>query len=167
MDLNCRNFRRKTNKSWFLKNIWGNRKNCTEAICRIAKQSFESVTNLNPCLLLPKKTFRISFPDARSTRQNVPREKITGSCDIIYNNEVFQKDSGHEIHSIKELKRRSESITTNIQERVRKRDKIPIVKRLSHGKRSIMDNTSRKHVNKHNLEKGGRTRSGKVYSRIP
>lgn len=160
------NFRRrvKNNKSWFLKNIWGNRKNCTNAICRIAKQSFESVTNLNPCLLLPKKTFRISFPNTKKpTRDVTPKEIITRSCDIIYNNEVFQKDSDREIRQTRESKKINMASKDSLPERTRRREKISIVKRLSKDRKSLGD-MSRKYSNKLNFEKAGKTRSGKVYS---
>ncbi|KAG5897038.1 hypothetical protein JTB14_021759 [Gonioctena quinquepunctata] len=93
---------RLNNRSWFLRNAWGRRRNYTEAIYKIAKQFSESLTNMNPCLLLPKKTFQVSFPQDQSgampCREPSPQSlSPTNSCDLIYSNEVFVDDSKAEV----------------------------------------------------------------------
>lgn len=144
--------RLQSNKSWFLKQLWGNRRNYSEAICKIARQSFESVTNLNPSLLTPKKDFGISFPENEThSRQILEEETFNRPCNVIYNNEIFQRDSEQAI---------SHQFRKRNQETVRQKQTIPIVKRLSKARKPLAEKTSRKNVK--NLE--CRTRSGKVYS---
>lgn len=156
---------RHENKSWFLKNMWGKRKNCTEAICRLAKQSFDSVTSMNPCLLLPKRSFRISFPEnATASRENISDERPQNSCNLIYNNEVFQKDSDNDLKLLKDIIRKgSDSVTKHVSAVDKKR-----VKRLKSKKsikeKKIVDLTVTSHSSKFQGEKGRRTRSGKVYN---
>lgn len=139
----------------------GSRKECTEAIGRIAKQSFESVTNINPCLLLPKKTFRISFPEKNTNSTEASAENLTTrTCDIIYNNDDFRKESCHEINRPVEMGHGKSSNNRNYK----KKSKMPIVKRLAQGPRTSLGTSTGK--NKVNLSKAGRTRSGKIYSRV-
>nr|XP_023014080.1 uncharacterized protein LOC111503880 [Leptinotarsa decemlineata] len=94
---------RPKNKSWFLRNAWGRRKNCTDAVYRVAKQLSESITNMNPCLLLPKDTFQVSFPKGQlkgsSSSREISEIDITNqnSCDLIYSNEAFATESNGEV----------------------------------------------------------------------
>lgn len=91
---------------------------------------------------------------------------ISRSCDIIYNNEDFKKDSFHEINLTREHRKLNLPTNEKFQDRMRKKNKVPIVKRLCKGRRTTIDNPNRKNINKINLERAGRTRSGRVYSPI-
>nr|CAI5865675.1 unnamed protein product [Callosobruchus analis] len=80
-----------TSRHAIQQNAWGKRKNYTDAICKLAKQSFDSLTNLNPCLLLPNKNFQISFLKEES-REVSPKEEsrsTSKTCDVIFSNQTF------------------------------------------------------------------------------
>ncbi|XP_072384134.1 uncharacterized protein [Diabrotica undecimpunctata] len=97
--------RSKSNKSWFLKNLWGKRKNCTDAIRSVAKQFSTSVTNLKPCLLLPKENFQVIFPNESSTRGTTTRESQE-SCEIICESREYEtRYSSKKIDALNDAKR--------------------------------------------------------------
>nr|CAI5838611.1 unnamed protein product [Callosobruchus analis] len=149
--------RRQKNKSWFLRNAWGKRKNYTDAICKLAKQSFDSLTNLNPCLLLPNKNFQISFLKEES-KEVSPKEvsrSTSKTCDVIFSNQTFGKDSKQnlvDIASNRSILAVPEDSTVEV-----KRGRLS--KRL--GRES--EKTLKRPLKLLTLEKR-KTRSGKIYN---
>ncbi|CAH1960051.1 unnamed protein product [Acanthoscelides obtectus] len=151
--------RRQNSKSWFLRNAWGKRKNYTNAICKLAKQSYDSLTNLNPCLLLPNKSFQISF--LKEETIPVDREsKPTNDkrCNVLYSNQTFGKDSKQtltETASNRSVSTGPENSAFEVKRSIRRNS----LKRLSKEadskptKRSVMLTLERR-----------KTRSGKVYN---
>nr|CAH7722484.1 unnamed protein product [Callosobruchus chinensis] len=152
--------RRQKNKSWFLRNAWGKRRNYTDAICKLAKQSFGSLTNLSPCLLLPNKNFQISFLKKESREVNPDEKSRTTSktCDIIYSNQTFGKDSKQNL--VDTASDRSILAVPGDSTVEMKRGRPGSLKQLSKGSEKIL-----KRPLKLMLEKR-KTRSGKIYNHL-
>lgn len=142
---------------------------------KIAKQSYESLHNLNPCLLLPNRSFQINFAKVKSDSHIEDRkqeERKKNVCNIIYSNQAFSKDSVHEIKS-------SEMKTCGLQttplqtegtyaEAVMKRKGRPRkVKRLNGGLKSSEEIVaSSSSMQRKNKAIKRMTRSGRVYANI-
>lgn len=163
-------FRKKSkNSSWFLRNALGTRRNCTDAIYRLAKHSVESLSNLNPCLLLPHKSFQISFPKSQDPGQ-LDRSRSASvetsaelPCNVIYSNKGFAKDAKVQSKSIRDTKKSNLNVTAN-KETEKKPIQKSFVKRLKD--KQLRTVSSSKGINKlHALEQEKRiTRSGRVYN---
>lgn len=131
---------------------------------KIAKQSYESLHNLNPCLLLPNKSFQICFTKVRSDT-NLQEEKKKNLCNIIYSNEAFNKNCTQEGNS-SEVKKHNLQNTIQPMEQsettTSKRNNRSTLKRLSVGLMSRNDSN----IHKKSKMIKRMTRSGKIYSRF-
>lgn len=127
---------------------------------KIAKQSYESLHNINPCLLLPNKNFQIRFTKIKSDT-NIEKNKHESKkniCNIIYSNEAFNKCSNQDINP-SETKHNLKNTVQSFEESGTIRRGIS--KRL--GKRTLLQddlNMTEKKIK--TIKK--MTRSGKVYS---
>ncbi|XP_028136143.1 uncharacterized protein LOC114330902 [Diabrotica virgifera virgifera] len=148
--------RTKSSRSWFLKNLWGKRKNCTDAIRSVAKQFSTSVTNLKPCLLLPKENFQVIFPNESSTRGTTTRDSRESSCEIICDRREYE--TRFSIKKLDDLNDSKKSLFEGCgdNKNVHKRKKS---RRFSVVKRLVRD------ANDSKIILGERkTRSGKIYN---
>lgn len=127
---------------------------------KIAKQSYESLHNLNPCLLLPNKSFQIRFTKIRSdTNMGENKQDNKKVCNVIYSNEAFNKDCNKDINSSGVKKHNLQAVVQHVEESDTVRRGIS--KRLS--KRPLSRNDLNMTQKKSKTIKR-MTRSGKVYS---
>ncbi|XP_057659709.1 uncharacterized protein LOC130896003 [Diorhabda carinulata] len=150
---------RSMRRSWFFKNLWGKRKSCTDAMFRIAKQFSDSVTDLNPCLLLPRDTFQVSFPGSSSLSDVNDTPRTDNPCQVIYES---KRPATSKVQSVAEIKKTLTNASGDKNSTRRtKRPRKHAVKRLAResGSNDVRNKQS-------NLCVERRTRSGKIYNLV-
>ncbi|KAJ8947191.1 hypothetical protein NQ318_015539 [Aromia moschata] len=168
--------RRPKNNSWFLRNARACRNRCTDAVYRIAKQSYDSLHNLNPCVLLPNKSFHISF--SKSSGDSPPpedsrRDQGKNYCDIIFSNNAFNK-SDKDDDKVDEVKILQTPLRDpdDDERPMGRRSRRSFLKRLSDEGAKVEDEasvprfSSTQRGRKKNKKMKRVTRSGRVYSLV-
>ncbi|KAJ8986102.1 hypothetical protein NQ317_003397 [Molorchus minor] len=160
--------RRPKNNSWFLRNARACRKRCTDAVYKIAKQSYESLHSLNPCVLLPNRSFHISFSKSveKAISENT-QDKSKNVCNIIYSNDAFNKEckEGDKAESQVKIIETPLTCADDIQTSIGNKKKL--LKRLCEVHARTDDEIGNHQRNRKKNKKIKRmTRSGRIYAII-